>query len=464
MPLKRPNKSEAKKKLAAMSGMLIDTSCFIHEIPLSVYRILCAQLDQNERWRYLAREIGYDKSVIDQFRQSVSPASMLLSKWNNGNHTVAELFMLLHRLNENRILETLRSLVDKSYHRLIVGKSSSFSTHYQLKQQVNALKKPYKHPKKMNGASKSDGFKPDVNPFDIICAGIPQIALDELTKATKNWNEEETLGAGAFGVVYKGKWKHTEVAIKRINCIGYDKNATTKKRLKQILIEMRFLNENRHDNILPLYGYSFDGSSACLVYQMMACGSLDLRLRQKKSPLTYQQRLDIAVGTARGLQFLHTFHKRATIHGDIKSANILLDNNLQPKIGDFGLACQISNDTKSKRLYGTHGYIADDFISSLIISTKNDVYAFGVILFELATSLRPLDERRGKYRKLTQYMWAFSESSERINALINAHVKTSSKIGQQTLLQMISIGYSCTRVTRNARPEMSTILDSLLAL
>ncbi|XP_031632740.1 serine/threonine-protein kinase pelle-like [Contarinia nasturtii] len=445
-----------------MSAMLIDTSCLIHEIPLSIYRIVCGQLDQNERWRYLAREIGYEKLVIDQMRQSTSPASKLLSKWSDhGNHTVTELFMLLHRLKESRIMETLRDLVDKSYHRLIVTKSSSFSA---LKAQVNALKKPYKLHKKINATPKSDSFKPDVNSFDIICAGIPQIALDELTQATNNWNEEETLGAGAFGVVYRGKWKHTEVAIKRINCKGYDKSATTKKRLKQILIEMRFLNKNRHDNILPLYGYSFDGSSACLVYQLMPNGCLAECLRQKKSPLTYEQRLNIAIGTARGLQFIHTFNKRATIHGDIKSANILLDNNLQPKIGDFGLACTINGNTKSKRLYGTHAYLADDFISTLIISTKNDVYAFGVILFELATSLRPLDERRGTYSKLSRYMWAFSESPERISTLVNAHAKPSSKTGLQTLMQLIEIGFSCTRCDRNERPEMSNILNSLLAL
>lgn len=438
-----------------MSAVLIDTSCFIHEIPLSISRVVCGHLDLDGRWKQLAHEIGYE-SVIDEIKMLTSPASKLLSLWSIKNHTVTELFMALHRLKEFRAMENLRELVDANFHRLIKTKSSSFSL---LKAQVNALKKPYTHPKKSNS---SDNFKMKINPFDILCTGIPQISLDELTQATNKWDTKKVIGTGSFGTVYRGKWKCTEVAIKRINCNGYDKNATIKKRLKQILIEMRFLNEHRHDNILPLYGYSFDGASACLVYQMMQNGSLEHRLRQKKLPLSHKQKLNIAIGTARGLQFLHTFHKRATVHGDIKSANILLDNNLQPKIGDFGLAHHTNGHTKSKRLYGTHAYLADDFISTLIISTKNDVWAFGVILFELATNLRAYDERRGTFRKLTRYMWQFGKSNERLNELIDNHAKLTSKIAQNALLQLINIGFSCTRTRSIERPEMTDILSSLL--
>lgn len=457
-----------------MSGVLIDTSCFIHEIPLSIYQVVCGQLDKNNRWQQLAKEFGCENSVIDQIKQLASPASKLLSLCSDKNHTVNELFLALYRMKEYRLMEHLRDFVDNYYHQLIPTrrssstecKSTSFSS---LKAQVNALRTLYKpHLKstslsksKPSSLSKSEGFKLDVSPFDIVCVGIPKIAVDEMSQATHNWQAERVLGSGAFGTVYRGKWKCTEVAIKRINCQGYDKNATIKKRLKQILIEMRFLNAHRHDNILPLYGYSYDGSSACLVYQMMACGSLDMRLREKKSPLTYDQRLKIAIGTARGLQFLHTFHKRGTVHGDIKSANILLDSNLTPKIGDFGLACQTNEHTKAKRLYGTHAYLADDFISTLVISTKNDVWAFGVILFELATSLRAFDERRGNKTKLTRYMWAFSESPERLNDLIDGHARRTSKTAQSVLMQLMQIGFSCTRPQAVDRPDMSHILNLL---
>ena len=112
--------------------------------------------------------------------------------------------------------------------------------------------------------------------------------------------------------------------------------------LQQSMGELRILNAIRHDNILPLYGYSLDGTYPCLVYEFMPNGSLEDRLmcRQGTVPLSWKQRLNIARGTARGLNFLHSrsTREKPLIHGDIKSGNILLDKAFDPKIGDFGLA------------------------------------------------------------------------------------------------------------------------------
>lgn len=474
-----------------MNSVLIDISCFIHEIPLNIFEIVCHQLDQNDRWKRVARIIGIENPVIEQINQTASsPAARLLSQWSAQNHTVTELFMVLYRMKEYQTMEFLRDLVDSNYHQLIVPKKSASSLSLSvLRAQVNAAaaaatlatttvastpsvtSKSHKHhhhhhhqkkSSSMHKSSQSLNFKGDANPFEAVCTGIPKINYGELKQATSEWNSKNVLGRGAFGTVYRGRFKCTEVAIKHINCHGYDKNSTTKKRLKQILVEMRYLNAHRHDNILPLYGYTFDGSSACLVYKMMALGSLSQRLRHKNSPLTAAQRLNIAIGTAKGLHFLHTSQKRATVHGDIKSANILLDNDLNARIGDFGLACHSNERTKSKRLYGTHGYLADDFIDNLIISTKNDVFAFGVILFELATGLRPYDERRGIYCKLSEYVWAFSETPQRLSDLIESRVKSSCERAQPTLLQLIRIGLSCTRPQSIDRPNMSNVLDLLL--
>lgn len=469
-----------------MTAMLIDISCFVYEIPLKIFQNVCNQLDQSDRWKRFGRTVGIDTSFIEQFNQSSSsPATHLLTLWGQQNHTVTELFMILYRMKEYQVMEQLRDLVDSTHHQLISPKKSCTSSLSlsALRAQVNAAiaatsstplsiastastTKSHKHHQKksssMHKSSSSLNFKADKNPFESVCTGIPKINYAELKQATNDWNSDNVLGRGAFGTVYKGQFKSTDVAIKHFNCHGYDKNATTKKRLKQILVEMRFLNAHRHDNILPLYGYTFDGSSACLVYKMMPYGSLNQRLRQKNIPLTYAQRLNIAMGTAKGLHFLHTSQKRPTVHGDIKSANILLDTDLNAKIGDFGLACQSNGRTKSKRLYGTHGYLAEDFIESLVISTKNDVFAFGVILFELATSLRPFDERRGIFSKLSDYVWAFNKVSERLGDLIESRVKSTSQQAQPTLLQLIQIGISCTRPQSIDRPEMSTILDSLL--
>lgn len=137
-----------------------------------------------------------------------------------------------------------------------------------------------------------------------------------------------------------GVWKNTEVAIKKIRQKGSDSDGSYKLQLEQSLQEIRILNSRPHENILSLYAYSIDGEAPCLVYQLMKNGSLEdrLLLRQNTEPLIWLQRHEIAKGIARGLQYLHTIGEKPLIHGDIKSANILLDKNFEPRIGDFGLA------------------------------------------------------------------------------------------------------------------------------
>lgn len=137
-----------------------------------------------------------------------------------------------------------------------------------------------------------------------------------------------------------GTWKNTGVAIKKIERRGPESDGSYIIQLQQSLREIKILNSRPHENILPLYAYSLGGEAPCLVYQFMQNGSLEdkLLLRQRSVPLSWMQRHEIAKGTARGLQYLHTIGDKPLIHGDIKSANILLDKNFEPKIGDFGLA------------------------------------------------------------------------------------------------------------------------------
>lgn len=138
-----------------------------------------------------------------------------------------------------------------------------------------------------------------------------------------------------------GTWKNTNVAIKRIERKerhGLDKGYMVQ--LQQSLTEIKILNSRPHENILALYAYSFGGDAPCLVYQLMTNGSLQdkLLVKRKVEPLNWFQRHEIAKGVARGLQYLHSIGEKPLIHGDIKSANILLDKNFEPRIGDFGLA------------------------------------------------------------------------------------------------------------------------------
>lgn len=140
------------------------------------------------------------------------------------------------------------------------------------------------------------------------------------------------------------------MAIKKIEPRGSDYDESYALQLEQSFREIKILNSLPHENILPLYAYSIGGEAPCLVYQCMKNGSLEDRLHLKHGsyPLNWIQRQEIAKGIARGLQYLHTIHEKPLIHGDIKSANILLDKNFEPKIGDFGLAREGSLDDSLK--------------------------------------------------------------------------------------------------------------------
>lgn len=238
---------------------------------------------------------------------------------------------------------------------------------------------------------------------------IPRISYAELRDATDNWSDKHILGAGGFGTVFYGVWKYTNVAIKRIKS---QDTLSAKIQIQQSLNELRYLNSCRHDNILPLYGYSLDDDvEPCLVYQLMAGGSLETKLARAAASLAWHDRLQIAIGTARGLQFLHTFSEKPLIHGDIKPANILLNQCLEPKIGDFGLTREGDYDDAEievSRVYGTKPYLPREFLYERTLSTKVDTFSFGIVLLELATGMRAHSSKNGY---LSQFVLAFNEES-----------------------------------------------------
>ncbi|XP_032457556.1 pelle-like serine/threonine-protein kinase pik-1, partial [Nasonia vitripennis] len=210
-----------------------------------------------------------------------------------------------------------------------------------------------------------------------------------------------------------GFWKNTEVAIKKIKPRGSDYDESYALQLEQSFREIKILNSSPHENILPLYAYSIGGEAPCLVYQYMKNGSLEDRLHLKhgSNPLNWIQRLEIAKGIARGLQYLHTIRDKPLIHGDIKSANILLDKNFEPKIGDFGLAREGSPDDSLKvsKIQGTRPYLPEEYIFKGTLSTKIDTYSYGIVLFELATGLSAYDKSRPTNKKLKEYVDSFQD-------------------------------------------------------
>lgn len=254
------------------------------------------------------------------------------------------------------------------------------------------------------------------------------------------------------------------MAIKRIGYRGakVGKEEALELEMRQILNELKHLNSCRHDNILPLYGWSYGGGEPCLVYQFMPGRSLQWRLDNRENPLTFYQRVQIAAGTARGLQFLHSFSAKPLIHCDIKPANILLDACCIPKIGDFGLAREGSFEKmKVSKAFGTEPFLPFEFVYHKQLSTKVDTYSFGVVLFALMTGLEAYDESRpGKYAFLAQYIPAIYKSMpEKLYPMRDRAMELDCV--PMHFWKIIQCGILCTHHRSNVRPEMVQVMKFL---
>lgn len=235
---------------------------------------------------------------------------------------------------------------------------------------------------------------------------LPQAKSQEfsyktLSQITQGFDDRDVsdggriIGSGGFGKVYLGIPSNGyKVAIKTLN--NGDKVMMT----KQFQTELEMLSEYRHENIVPLLGFSVDGCEKCLVYQYMPNGSLEDRLAclNNTDPLPWECRMTISHGTAKGIVYLNN---NKLVHRDIKSANVLLDENFSPKIGDFAtvrmapLGTGLSTAVSTKLVIGTSAYMAPE-APRFDISAKLDSFAFGVVLLELLTGLPPLDEDRSE--------------------------------------------------------------------
>lgn len=313
--------------------------------------------------------------------------------------------------------------------------------------------------------SQNAGSVVAANAKQVYAGNIMQINYAELAEATGNWDKANVLGRGGFGVVYKGKWKCTDVAIKKMHYRDGQSKEANLLQTKQSLNELRHLNSFRHDNVLAVYGYSLNGEDSCLVYQLMLGGSLEQRLffSPQQPSLTWHQRISIAQGAARGLQFLHTVSDLPLIHGDVKSANILLDPCCQARIADFGLAREASQTSKVvSQVYGTVPYLAPEFSRRKILSTKVDTFGFGVVLFEMATGLRAYDKlREKKLIFLYAYIRALLLDKRSVEELMDKRNTASDDVSKKLCQELLMLGFKCTFERPEERPEMVQVLTEI---
>ncbi|XP_023608775.1 interleukin-1 receptor-associated kinase 1 isoform X5 [Myotis lucifugus] len=212
--------------------------------------------------------------------------------------------------------------------------------------------------------------------------------LHEISQGTQNFSEELKIGEGGFGCVYRAVLRNTVYAVKKLKEEA-DLEWTTVK--QSFLTEVEQLSRFRHPNIVDFAGYCAQSGYYCLVYGFLPNGSLEDRLHfqtQACSPLSWPQRLNILLGTARAIQFLHQ-DSPSLIHGDVKSSNVLLDDRLMPKLGDFGLARlsrfaaanpgQSSTVARTQTVRGTLAYLPEEYIKTGRLAVDTDTFSFGVV-------------------------------------------------------------------------------------
>ncbi|KAL0719095.1 hypothetical protein Bca4012_068419 [Brassica carinata] len=284
----------------------------------------------------------------------------------------------------------------------------------------------------------------------------------ELCVATKNFNPEYQLGEGGFGRVYKGHIENPEkvVAVKQLDRNGYQGN-------REFLVEVMMLSLLHHQNLVNLVGYCADGDQRILVYEYMQNGSLEDHLlelvRNKKKPLDWDTRMKVASGAARGLEYLHETADPPVIYRDFKASNILLDEEFNPKLSDFGLAKvgPTGGETHvSTRVMGTYGYCAPEYALTGQLTVKSDVYSFGVVFLEMITGRRVIDTTKPTQEQ-NLVTWASPLFKDKRKFTLMADPLLEGKYPIKGLYQALAVAAMCLQEEAETRPMMSDVVTAL---
>ncbi|KAK1421971.1 hypothetical protein QVD17_24776 [Tagetes erecta] len=286
-----------------------------------------------------------------------------------------------------------------------------------------------------------------------------RFSLREVKAATDEFNDDFVIGNGGFGKVYRGYMDRatTIVAIKRLN-------SSSTQGFQEFITEIGLLSRLRHVQLVSLIGYCDDEGEMILVYDYMAHGTLREHLyKTNKPPLSWRRRLDICIGAAKGLHYLHTGAKRAIIHRDIKSTNILLDENWVAKVSDFGLSKlgprDQGQDHVSTLVKGSIGYVDPQYYRSKQLTDRSDVYSFGVVLLEVLCA-RPVRVLGLPKEQVSLAAWGkFCYLKGTLHEIIDPEL--SGVIAPECLRQFGMLAVSCLNDESSERPGMDEVVWGL---
>ncbi|KAI4330649.1 hypothetical protein MLD38_028917 [Melastoma candidum] len=294
-------------------------------------------------------------------------------------------------------------------------------------------------------------------------------SYEDILFATEGFSESNLLGHGTYGSVYHGVLHDQELAVKRM----------TATKTKEFLAEMKVLCKVHHTNLVELLGYAATDEELFLIYEYAQNGSLKNHLHDPQSKgqtyLSWIMRVQIALDTARGLEYIHEHTKNHYVHRDIKTSNILLDGSFRAKISDFGLAKLIGKtgdaEASVTKVVGTFGYLAPEYLSNGLATTKSDVYAFGVVLFELVSGKEATIRTESSQTKSAERRSLVSFMLSALRSVPDSTCVSSMKdcidanlmdlYPEDCLFKVAMLGKQCVDDDPILRPDMKQVVISL---
>ncbi|URD74833.1 STYKc [Musa troglodytarum] len=298
-------------------------------------------------------------------------------------------------------------------------------------------------------------------------ASVPEVShlgwghwytLRELEVATGMFSDENVIGEGGYGIVYHGVLEDgTQIAVKNL----LNNRGQAEKEFK---VEVEAIGRVRHKNLVRLLGYCAEGEHRMLVYEYIDNGNLEQWLHGDvgpSSPLTWEIRMNIIIGTAKGLLYLHEGLEPKVVHRDIKSSNILLDKQWTPKVSDFGLAKLLGSGRTyvTTRVMGTFGYVAPEYASTGMLNESSDIYSFGILIMEIISGRSPVDYSRPA-GEVNLVDWLKTMVSNR-NSEGVLDPKIPEKPSSRALKRTLLVALRCVDPDSRKRPKMGHIIHML---
>ncbi|KAH9685175.1 hypothetical protein KPL70_013854 [Citrus sinensis] len=295
----------------------------------------------------------------------------------------------------------------------------------------------------------NQGLNEYVN-YEFELSGPRKYSYKKLSQATNNFSDEQKLGQGGFGGVYKGFSGETNayVAVKRVS-------KGSKQGIKEYASEVKVISRLRHRNLVQLLGWCHEKNELLLVYEFMPNGSLDSHLFEENRFLTWELRYKIAQDLAAGLLYLQEEWDQCVLHRDIKSSNIMLDSNFKAKIGDFGLARLVEHSKGSETtiLAGTLGYMAPECAMSGKASKESDVYCFGIVVLEIACGRKSINHTMAKQGNVSLLQWVW-ELYGNGKLLQGADPRLCGEFDEQEVERLMMVGLWCAHPDESLRGSM----------